>query len=47
MAITTINLEEETKDRLKAKGRFGESYEQLLSRVLDEHDHSYGKNTQE
>lgn len=36
--ITTIPLRKETRDRLRAAGRKGESYDTLLNRLLDAHE---------
>ena len=33
---TTITLEVETKKRLQKYGKMGESYDQLINRILDE-----------
>lgn len=33
--LTTIQVREETKDRLRRYGNIGDSYETALSRVLD------------
>jgi uncharacterized membrane protein len=35
MARTTISLETETRDRLKALGRKGETYDELVNRLID------------
>jgi predicted DNA-binding protein len=32
---TTISLDEETRDRLKALGRKGETYDDLVNRLID------------
>jgi hypothetical protein len=34
--LTTIQLNEETRKRLKALGKKGESYDQVINRILDE-----------
>ena len=34
-ALTTIQLREETRERLKSRKRGGESYDATLSRILD------------
>ena len=36
MAKTTIQLEDDVRDELKAIGRKGESYNELIKRVLSE-----------
>ena len=36
MAITTIKVSPETRDRLKGLGMKGETYDALLNRLLDE-----------
>lgn len=33
--LTTIQVKEETKDRLRRYGHIGDSYETALSRILD------------
>ncbi len=33
--LTTIQISEETKERLKPYGQIGDTYEKALSRVLD------------
>lgn len=38
MAITTIQLEEKTRDRLKEFGKKGESYDELLNKILDDYE---------
>jgi|EPASupsiteSAE347_1022098.scaffolds.fasta_scaffold47250_3 hypothetical protein len=38
MATTTIRLSDPTKERLGRLGSFGESYEDIILRLLDEHD---------
>ncbi len=35
MARTTISLDTETRDRLKSLGRKGETYDELLNRLID------------
>jgi hypothetical protein len=40
----TILLKEPTYIRLKNKGRFGESFSELVSRLLDEIDYIENKN---
>ena len=34
--ITTITIQKKTKERLDSLGRFRESYDDLLNRILDE-----------
>jgi hypothetical protein len=34
--LTTIQLKKKTRDRLKKKGDKGESYDDLINRILDE-----------
>lgn len=34
--LTTIPLQKPTRDRLRAAGRKGESYDRLINRLLDE-----------
>jgi len=34
---TSIKLSKEVRDRLKAQGRKGESYDELVDRLIDEH----------
>ena len=34
MATTTIPLEKETRDRLRSLGRKGETYDQILKRLM-------------
>ncbi len=34
MAITTIPLEKETRDRLRSLGKKGETYDQILKRLM-------------
>lgn len=34
--FTTIKIKNETRDRLTKEGKFGESYDQLLNKILDE-----------
>ncbi len=36
MAVTTIKISPETRDRLKSVGMKGETYDALLNRLLDE-----------
>ena len=36
MTVTTIKVRPETRDRLKAVGTKGETYDALLNRLLDE-----------
>ena len=36
MSVTTIKIAPETRDRLKAVGMKGETYDALLNRLLDE-----------
>lgn len=36
--ITTIKLSVETVERLKAAGRMGDSYEDVIKRLLDQHE---------
>ncbi len=36
--ITTIQVENTTRDRLKKHGRMDENYDQLLNRILDERE---------
>ncbi|MBI4415844.1 MAG: hypothetical protein HY557_02540 [Euryarchaeota archaeon] len=36
MEVTTIKIAPATRDRLKAFGRKGETYDQLLNRLLDQ-----------
>jgi len=39
MAATTyIRVSEETKERLKKYGKFGETYDQVLRKILDEYE---------
>jgi hypothetical protein len=33
---TTINLKKETVENLKKKGKFGESFDVLISRIIEE-----------
>ena len=40
----TILLKEDAYNRLKSKGRFGESFSELVSRLLDEIDYFENKN---
>jgi transcriptional regulator len=40
MARTTISLEEETRDRLKALGQKGETYDELVNRLIDHWEES-------
>lgn len=35
MGRTTINIREETRERLKSYGRKGETYDNLLNKLLD------------
>lgn len=35
MPRTTISLDAETRDRLKALGRKGETYDELVNRLID------------
>ena len=35
---TTLSIRKETKKRLKRYGSFGESWDQLINRILDEID---------
>lgn len=35
MARTTISLQKETRDRLKALGQKGETYDELVNRLID------------
>lgn len=37
MARTTISLDTRTRDRLKSIGRKGETYDELLNRLIDRH----------
>ena len=39
--FTTIQVRTETKDRLKAIGRKGESYDAVINRIIDERE-AYG-----
>ncbi|MGA2461463.1 MAG: hypothetical protein ABSF82_08605 [Candidatus Bathyarchaeia archaeon] len=34
MTATTIPLEKETRDRLRSRGRKGETYDQILKRLM-------------
>ena len=36
MSVTTIKIAPETRDRLKAMGMKGETYDALVNRLLDE-----------
>ena len=36
MSVTTIKITPETRDRLKAVGMKGETYDALLNRLIDE-----------
>jgi hypothetical protein len=36
MTYTVVRLAIKTKDRLKRYGQFGESYDDLINRILDE-----------
>ncbi len=36
MGTTTISLKEETKERLRQRGEKGESYDDIIRRLLDE-----------
>jgi len=36
VSVTTIKIAPETRDRLKAVGKKGETYDDLLNRLLDE-----------
>ena len=38
MVRKNINLNEETYDRLKTYGKFGESFDDLLNRLMDNMD---------
>ena len=38
LAKTTIQLEEETRDRLKGFGRKGESYDDIVIRLMDHYE---------
>jgi len=38
MAETTVPMSKATRDRLKKKGKKGESYDTLLNRLLDQLD---------
>jgi len=38
MKIVTISLKEPTRTRLKGFGVFGESYDDLINRLLDENE---------
>lgn len=35
MSRTTVSMDEETRDRLKALGRKGETYDDLINRLID------------
>lgn len=35
MPFTTIRIDDETRDRLKAMGKMGESYNEVIKRLLD------------
>jgi hypothetical protein len=41
--LTTIPLSKQTRDRLRALGRKGETYDELLNRLMD----AYGSRTVE
>jgi hypothetical protein len=36
--LTTISLKKKTRDRLKKEGIKGESWDELVNRILDERD---------
>lgn len=38
MVDTTIKLSQETKERLNNLGRKGDSYDEIVSKLIDEHD---------
>ena len=40
MAVTTIQLDPATRDRLKSVGRKGETYDQILRRLLTSSEYS-------
>jgi predicted CopG family antitoxin len=42
MSKTTIPIHTETVTRLKEVGRFGESYDDLVNRLLNERDPPFG-----
>jgi predicted CopG family antitoxin len=35
MATTTIQIEDEVRDELRARGRMGETYNEVIRRLLD------------
>jgi len=37
---TTIQLDDKVRDQLRDVGKKGETYEQIIVRLLQEHDHS-------
>jgi predicted CopG family antitoxin len=38
-----LNVSDETYDRLKKHGMFGESFDELINRILNENDEHKGK----
>jgi len=38
---TTLSIRKETKERLRKYGSFGESWDQLINKILDEIDRSH------
>lgn len=40
--LTTIPLQKRTRDRLRAMGRKGESYDALVNRLIDGYDDKRG-----
>lgn len=43
MARTTISLDTSTRDRLKGLGRKGETYDELLNRLMDHFEETKGQ----
>lgn len=43
LAKTSVQVEEETRDKLKAIGRKGESYDAIILRLLKDHEELKGK----
>lgn len=38
MGITTIKIDPKTRKRLASLGKKGETYDQILNRLIDEHE---------
>ncbi len=42
MVVTTVQMSTETRDKLKEVGKKGETYEQIILRLLQEHETNRG-----